>query len=172
MALSGVSVDDACIKVWQMLKTKKIKCANFMLTKDMTKIVVDENSIIQRHPREACNPGWFEAWCDNLPDRECRYSCYDVEIGIDLGSGLSVGNRSKLVFVIWAPTGAKIKEKMVSASSKEALKQKFDGVQIEWQFNDASDYEAQSIIADLNTCSDIKTSGAIKTFEGKPVNEW
>lgn len=172
MAMSGVTVDDECVKIWQMLKTKKIKCANFRLTPDFKKIVVEENSIIHRNPRDPPNPDFFERWTSTLPENECRYSCYDAEIGINLGVGVSTGSRSKLVFVTWAPGTAKIKDKMVSASSKDALKKKFDGIQIEWQLNDEQDYEPSTIIEDMQCLPDIKTSGKIAVFEGRPVGDW
>jgi len=172
MSMSGVSVDDECVKIWQAMKTKKIKCANFKLTPDYKKIVVEQSSIITRNPRDPPNPAYFEKWVESLPENECRYSCYDAEIGINLGVGVSSGSRSKMVFVCWAPGTAKIKDKMVSASSKDALKKKFDGIQIEWQLNDEQDYEASAIIEDMQCLPDIKTSGKIAVFEGRPVGDW
>lgn len=172
MSMSGVAVDDECVKIWQLLKTKKIKAANFKLTSDFRKIVVEENSIIPRNPRDPPNPDFFEQWTSSLPEAECRYAIYDAEIGINLGAGVSTGSRSKLVFVTWAPGCAKIKDKMVSASSKDALKKKFDGIQIEWQLNDEQDYEASAIIEDMQCLPDIKTSGKIQVFEGRPVGDW
>ena len=38
---------------------------------------------------------------------------------------------------------------MVSASSKDALKRKFDGVQVEWQLTGADELEASDRISDL-----------------------
>ncbi len=58
------------------------------------------------------------------------FRIYDVEMKIDMGAGLPQGTRTKLTFVVWAPSTASIKQKMVSASSKDALKKKFDGVQV------------------------------------------
>jgi len=172
MAMSGVSVDDKCVSMWQLLKERKIKGCNFKLTKDMKKIVVEDESIITRNPREEANPQWFEQWTSMLPENECRYAIYDIEIGIDLGSGMSTGTRNKLVFVVWAPQTAKIKDKMVTASSKDALKKKFDGIQIEWQLNGSDECEASQLIESLSTSPDIKTSGKIKFFEGLPVGDW
>ena len=51
-----------------------------------------------------------------------------------MGSGLPQGTRTKLVFVVWAPQSASIKQKMVSASSKDALKKKLDGVQVTFSY--------------------------------------
>ena len=55
---------------------------------------------------------------------------YDVNMQIDMGSGLPAGIRTKLVFVVWAPATSSIKQKMVTASSKDALKKKLDGFQV------------------------------------------
>jgi len=172
MAMSGVSVDDQCVQMWQLLKERKIKACNFMLTKDMKKIVVEEGSVIQRHPREQPQAQWFEQWTSTLPENACRYGIYDVEIGIDLGSGMSTGSRNKLVFIVWAPMTAKIKDKMVTASSKDGLKKKFDGIQLEWQLNSPEEFEASALIESLCSSPDIKTSGRISHFEGLPVGDW
>ena len=100
-----------------------------------------------------------------------------------MGSGLPEGTRTKLVFVVWAPQSASIKQKMVSASSKDALKKKLDGVQVrffifrffvnfrklqvEWQLTGQDELEASDRIHDLQCLPDIKTSGnGIISFEG------
>lgn len=170
--MSGVTVDDKCVQMWELLKQRKIKACNFKLTKDMKKIVIEEDSLIERNPRDKPNPAWFEKWSTTLPENECRYSIYDIEIGIDLGAGMNIGSRNKLVFIVWAPQSAKIKDKMVTASSKDALKKKFDGIQIEWQLNGSDEYEAGALIESLSTSPDIKTSGKIAQFEGLPVGDW
>lgn len=85
---------------------------------------------------------------------------------------MNIGSRNKLVFIVWAPQSAKIKDKMVTASSKDALKKKFDGIQIEWQLNGSDEYEAGALIESLSTSPDIKTSGKIAQFEGLPVGDW
>lgn len=172
MAMSGVSVDDQCVQMWELLKQRKIKGCNFMLTKDMKKIVVEENTVIGRNPREATQASWFESWTQSLPENACRYAIYDVEVGLDLGGGMSTGSRNKLVFCVWAPMTAKIKDKMVTASSKDGLKKKFDGIQVEWQLNSAEELEASQLIESLMNSPDIKTSGKITHFEGLPVGDW
>jgi len=172
MAMSGVSVDDKCVQMWELLKQRKIKACNFRLTKDMKKIEIEEGSVIERNPRDQPKPDHFEQWTSKLPENECRYSIYDIEIGIDLGAGMNTGSRNKLVFIVWAPQTAKIKDKMVTASSKDALKKKFDGIQIEWQLNGSDEYEASALIESLSSSPDIKTSGKIAYFEGLPVGDW
>ena len=85
----------------------------------MKKIEIEEGSVIERNPRDQPKPDHFEQWTSKLPENECRYSIYDIEIGIDLGAGMNTGSRNKLVFIVWAPQTAKIKDKMVTASSKD-----------------------------------------------------
>lgn len=172
MAMSGVGVDDQCVNMWQLLKERKIKSCNFRFSKDGKKIVVEEGSVQERRPRDPANPQWFENWTQMLPENECRYSIYDVEIGINLGSGMSTGSRNKLVFCVWAPSSAKIKDRMLTASSKDALKKKFDGIQMEWQLNGPEDYEGSAIIDNLKNLPDIKTSGSLSNFEGLPISDW
>lgn len=162
MAMSGVKVNDACIKQWELLKQGKIKACNFKLSDNMKEIVVCEDSQIKKGTE---NP-WKE-WTESLPEKECRYAIYDVEMSIDLGAGVPAGKRTKLVFAVWAPSTASIKQKMVSASSKDALKKKFDGVQVEWQMTGRDELEAADRISELSSLSDIKTSGnGILLFEG------
>jgi len=49
--------------------------------------------------------------------------------------------KNKLFFVSWVPDVAKIKQKMLYASSKEAFRRMLDGIQLEIQATDASEIE-------------------------------
>lgn len=87
---------------------------------------------------------------------------------IDMGSGLPAGIRTKLVFVVWAPATATIKQKMVTASSKDALKKKLDGFQVEWQLTGRDELEVTDRISDMSCLADIRTSGGgIISFEDR-----
>jgi len=143
------------------------------MLQDNKKIVIEEKSIIYKeHKNQPANPEWFEVWKSNLPENQCRYSIYDVDIAIDLGSGMSKGTRNKLLFIVWAPMSARIKDKMVTASSKDGLKKVFDGVQIELQINSAEEYEASALIDYVKSLPDVKSSGKITHFEGLPIEDW
>jgi len=162
MAMSGVTVNDACIKMWEQMKTGKIKACMFKLSDNFKEIVVDEGSVIEKNAPDA-----WKRFTSSLPETECRYAIYDVEMSIDLGPGIPAGVRTKLTFISWAPEKSKIRSRMVSASSKDALKRKFDGVQVEWQLTAADELEASDRISDLAVLPDIKTSGGgILLFEG------
>lgn len=161
--MSGVKVNDQCIKMWEQLKSKKIKACNFKLTDNFKEIVVEEGSVVKPDNQDS-----WKAWTDSLPDKECRYGIYDVEMQIDMGSGLPAGTRTKLVFVVWAPATSSIKQKMVTASSKDALKKKLDGFQVEWQLTGRDELEVTDRISDMSCLADIRTSGnGILTFENR-----
>jgi len=160
--MSGVQVNDQCIKMWEKLKTSKIKACMFKLSDKMNEIIVDEGSVIEKGVE---NP--WKAFTSALPETECRYAIYDVEMSIDLGAGIPAGVRTKLTFIAWSPEKSKIRQRMVSASSKDALKKKLDGVQVEWQLTSPDELEASDRIYELSSLSDIKTSGnGILYFEG------
>lgn len=162
MAMSGVSVNDACIKMWEQMKTSKIKACMFKLSDNYKEIIVDEGSVIAKGEADP-----WKKFTSQLPETECRYAIYDVNMSIDLGSGLPAGTRTKLTFISWSPEKSKIRQRMVSASSKDALKKKLDGVQVEWQLTGADELEASDRIDDLSSLPDIKTSGSgILYFEG------
>lgn len=88
-------------------------------------------------------------------------------MSIDLGAGIPAGVRTKvyikvqvcwlvnnsilqLTFITWSPEKSKIRQRMVSASSKDALKKRLDGVQVEWQLTGADELEASDRIDDLS----------------------
>lgn len=162
MAMSGVQVNDQCIKMWEQMKSNKIKACMFKLSPDFKEIIVDEGSVIEKK----CPDPW-KTFTSKLPETECRYAIYDVEMSIDLGAGIPAGVRTKLTFITWSPEKSKIRQRMVSASSKDALKKRLDGVQVEWQLTGADELEASDRIDDLSCLPDIKTSGnGIIFFEG------
>jgi cofilin len=54
--------------------------------------------------------------------------------------------RNKILFIVWAPDSAKIKEKMLITSSKDAVKKKLVGIGKEIQATDASEIAYKEIL--------------------------
>lgn len=77
-----------------------------------------------------------------LPENECRYAVYDFEYEKAGGEGM----RNKICFIHWSPDTAKIKSKMVSASSKDTIKRALSGVGIEVQATDFSEVEYEAVL--------------------------
>lgn len=106
MAMSGVTVQDQCVKMWEKMKTSKIKACQFKLTANNKEIEVVEESVIEKGTE-----GAWKKFTSSLPENQCRYAIYDVEMSIDLGAGLPPGTRTKLTFIVWAPQSSPIKQK-------------------------------------------------------------
>lgn len=123
---SGVSVRQEVVDKYQEIKLGHVyRYILFKLTDDLKEICVDKCG--ER------NATYDEFLADMHAARsagECRYAVYDAEYTTPNGP------RSKLVFLLWAPEDAKLKQKMLYTSSKDALKKKVDGIAKEIQATD------------------------------------
>ncbi|KAH6577322.1 hypothetical protein BASA62_000960 [Batrachochytrium salamandrivorans] len=74
--------------------------------------------------------------------KEIQYAvfdfCYDFP-----GSEVQ---RTKILFYVWSPDGSKIKQKMLYAASKDALRKKLDGTYTEIQCTDASEVSYETVL--------------------------
>uniref|UniRef100_K3WB44 ADF-H domain-containing protein n=1 Tax=Globisporangium ultimum (strain ATCC 200006 / CBS 805.95 / DAOM BR144) TaxID=431595 RepID=K3WB44_GLOUD len=71
---------------------------------------------------------------------DCRYGLIDLDVTTKDGRPTS-----KLVFLSWSPDTARIKSKMLYASSKESIKRVLMGVGIHLTATDASELAKESI---------------------------
>ncbi|KAL0058236.1 cofilin [Marasmius tenuissimus] len=127
--MSGVSVHDECVQSYQELKlSKKLKYIIYKLNDNNTQIVVEKKSDSKD----------YEDFIGDLPETECRWAVYDFEFSKDGGT------RNKLCFFAWSPDNSKIKQKMVFASSKDALRRSLDGIAVEIQGTDNSEIAYES----------------------------
>lgn len=69
-----------------------------------------------------------------LPADECRYAVFDFDF-------MTAENvpKSRIFFIAWSPDTARVRSKMIYASSKDRFKRELDGIQIELQATDASE---------------------------------
>ena len=132
---SGVAVSDEIVDLYNKMKLKHD--TKYMLCK-----INRDAGEIQLHKRVESGAGktTYEAFVADLPPKEGMYAIYDFDYETVEG-----GKRSKLMFVVWAPDDAPIKEKMLYASSKEGLKKKIVGIQIEVQGTDYDEVEWDEI---------------------------
>ncbi|KAI0004554.1 hypothetical protein BJV74DRAFT_726667, partial [Russula compacta] len=122
---SGVGVNYECFEAFQELKLRKTsKYIIFTLNKEKTEIVTAKKSTVQD----------YDEFLADLPENECRWAVYDFEFEKEEG-----GRRNKIIFYHWSPDGAKIKDKMVSASSRDALRRTLQGIAVEIQGTDYSE---------------------------------
>lgn len=125
---SGVPVDDAALKTYALLqKSHQLRWITFAITDDK-RIAAVASGDVSKKGRVA----WEEFTSkENMPDGECRYGVFDLDIAID--DGVHERENSKIVFVNWADDTAKIKTKMVFASSKDRFRRALEGVAVDYQ---------------------------------------
>lgn len=95
----------------------------FKLSDDNTQIEVEKES----------DSTSYDDFLNDLPPNSPRYGVYDFEYEKD------GGKRNKICFYAWSPDEAKIKEKMLYASSKDALRRSLVGIANEIQGTDSSE---------------------------------
>jgi len=127
---SGVSVHEECVQAFNDIKLgHKFRFIVYALTPDLTKI-----RVLQTAPPSANYDDFVECLKEAEEKRECRYAVFDAEFELSNGQ-----KRSKLVFFLWSPDTAKIKQKMVYTSSKDYIKRCLVGIGKEIQANDHGD---------------------------------
>ncbi|RNA10288.1 actin depolymerizing factor [Brachionus plicatilis] len=114
---SGVKVDPECIEAFNQFKLgKKDAFLLFGFNQNATKIIVlHKEAKLPDDQKKTKNEQW-DNLVSMLPDNDVRYAVADVHYNT------SEGPRTDMVFVTWAPETATIKQRMLMASSKDALK--------------------------------------------------
>jgi len=134
---SGVSVNPECVTSYNNVKLgHKHRYLIYALTPDLKQIVV-----LKEAPPSATFDNFVEELKEAEDKRECRYGVYDAEYKLKDGQ-----NRTKLVFFLWSPENATVKQKMVYTSSKDALKRALVGIGKEVQACDYGDLAWESVL--------------------------
>ena len=129
---SGVGVEDDCINKFQELKLgKSLRYIIYQLNSNNTAVVVEKSA--------AANAS-YEQFVAELPKDDCRYAVYDFEFDLE------GGKRNKILFILWAPDSARVKQKMLYTSSKADLRKKLVGIATEIQATDAAEIDYQSVL--------------------------
>ncbi|KAM1532283.1 hypothetical protein ACFX13_006422 [Malus domestica] len=117
-AASGFSVDDDCKLKFLELKAKRTyRFIVFKIDEKKNEVIVEKLG----WPAES-----YEDFTANLPDNECRYAVYDFDF-------VTAENcqKSRIFFIGWSPDTARVRNKMIYASSKDRFKRELDGIQVE-----------------------------------------
>ncbi|KAK6528782.1 cofilin, variant 2 [Orbilia ellipsospora] len=131
MSRSGVAVAPDCITAFEDLKLKKThKYIIYKLSANKTTIEIDKSGSEED----------YDAFLTQLPENDCRYAIYDFAYKTDEGAP-----RNKICFYAWSPDDAPIRSKMVSSSSKDALRRALNGVAIEIQGTDFAEVSHETV---------------------------
>mmetsp|Transcript_37520 Transcript_37520/g.67878 ORF Transcript_37520/g.67878 Transcript_37520/m.67878 type:complete len:140 (-) Transcript_37520:79-498(-) len=132
MAMTGVTVADECTEKFNEMKLKKTnKFITFKIENKKTVVidVMGESGKTMQDFRDA------------LPDSEARYALIDVDYTSEDGRP-----QTKLTFVFWCNDDTvPVREKMLYAGTKDAIKKKFPGIMKELQANSPDELEDEAI---------------------------
>lgn len=140
--MSGIEVDPSIATLFNEIKLRSIhKFATFKIEKKKTIVVDHLADPVTTETREQ-----DKAEFDKLKDlvtssNEPRYILYDFSFQ------MAKDNRSlkKIAFIFWCPDDSKIGDKMIYASSKDSIKKSFSGLSLEFQANDKSDFDYNTL---------------------------
>ncbi|KAK4349099.1 hypothetical protein RND71_031854 [Anisodus tanguticus] len=125
-AASGMAVHDDCKLRFLELKAKRThRFIVFKIEEKQKQVVVEKVG----EPTES-----YEDFAANLPENECRYAVYDFDF-------VTAENcqKSRIIFIAWSPDTARVRSKMIYASTKERFKRELDGIQVELQATDPTE---------------------------------
>mmetsp|Transcript_9040 Transcript_9040/g.33257 ORF Transcript_9040/g.33257 Transcript_9040/m.33257 type:complete len:149 (+) Transcript_9040:109-555(+) len=140
-AASGVSVSPACIEEFKVLAMKKTY--KYIIYKIDGEVVVEKTKQNAANEEAAIKEqeAVFQEFCEELPESDCRYAVFDLLVETSDGRTFA-----KIFFIAWSPDGAKIKNKMLYASSKEKFKSMLPNIQLEVQACDLDDLELPNLM--------------------------
>lgn len=136
---SGVTVADACKKVYEEIKKDKKHRYVVFHIKDEKQI--DIEVIGERIST-------YEQFLEDLQKagpQECRYGLFDFEYTHQCQGTSESSKKQKLFLLCWCPDTAKVKKKMVYSSSYDALKKSLVGVHKAFQATDHSEASQEVI---------------------------
>ncbi|MCO5611160.1 hypothetical protein L7F22_065410 [Adiantum nelumboides] len=130
-AASGIAVDDECKLKFMDLKSKRTyRYIVYKLDDKLNKIVVEKLG----GPDES-----YDQFTASLPEKDCRYAIYDYDFVTEDNC-----QKSKIFFVAWSPDVARVRTRMLYASSKDRFKRELD-VTYEIQATDPTEIEIGNI---------------------------
>jgi len=123
-----MAVNDECKLKFLELKAKRVhRFIIFKIEEKLKQIIVEKVG----EPMLS-----YEEFAGNLPPDECRYAVFDFDFVTEENC-----QKSKIIFIAWSPDTARIRSKMLYASSKDRFKRELDGIQVELQATDPTEMD-------------------------------
>ncbi|CAL9007126.1 unnamed protein product [Prunus brigantina] len=117
--------DDCKLKFLELKAKRNHRFIVFRIEEKIQQVVVEKVG----GPDES-----YDDFAASLPADECRYAVYDFDFTTNENC-----QKSKIFFIAWAPDTARVRSKMLYASSKDRFKRELDGIQVELQATDPSE---------------------------------
>ncbi|KAK2706934.1 hypothetical protein QYM36_014831 [Artemia franciscana] len=115
--MSGIIVDDNCKRFFDRIKSRKEFRYVIFYIKDETSVEVEKTGERNASYDDFLN----DLMVENDGEKECRYGVIDFQYTLCL-QGSSETLMEKLILVCWCPNEAKVKKKMLYASTLDALR--------------------------------------------------
>jgi len=107
----------------------------YKISDDNTRIVVAEKATSDKS---------YDDFVKNLPENDCRYAVFDMEF---TAQGMT---KQKICLFVWSPDTSPIRQKMLYASSKDAIKKKLIGFAKEIQCTDHEELDMDNVVNQLS----------------------
>ncbi|KAL7125475.1 hypothetical protein ABFS83_14G119800 [Erythranthe nasuta] len=126
MATASMWVTDECKNSFMEMKWKKVH--RYIVFK------IDERSQMLTVDKVGGAGECYSDLAAALPVDGCRYAVFDFDF-------ITVDNcrKSKIFFIAWAPSGSRIRDKILYATSKDGLRKALDGIHYELQATDPTE---------------------------------
>ncbi|KAJ5070728.1 cofilin/actin-depolymerizing factor [Anaeramoeba ignava] len=129
----GVIAEDDCVTKFNEFKMgRDIRYIIYRLSDNRKQIIVEKIGDKDQT---------YDDFLACLPENKCRYAVFSLDFKLDDGS-----DRSKILFVVWAPEIAPTREKMIVATSKDKFKKQLVGVGVEIQATDQSEVALETVM--------------------------
>ena len=123
--MTGVKPDDTCASSFEALKSKKeSRYIIYTITPDGKNITCTSKEA----PAGTCEEDWakFSAVLTGEYATKCCYAVFDFDWTAADGH-----EASKIMFVLWSPEGAKVKDKMMTLKSELGFEAEYKNVLME-----------------------------------------
>eukprot|EP01053_Blabericola_migrator_P009742 Blabericola_migrator_1__9741@NODE_5332_length_803_cov_773_971467_g3420_i0_p1_GENE_NODE_5332_length_803_cov_773_971467_g3420_i0NODE_5332_length_803_cov_773_971467_g3420_i0_p1_ORF_typecomplete_len125_score27_72Cofilin_ADF/PF00241_20/8_7e30EFhand_1/PF00036_32/0_15_NODE_5332_length_803_cov_773_971467_g3420_i0242616 len=124
--MSGMSVAPDVVTEWNNMKLKHQYNYITFVIRDKKEIVIDKKGKIS-----------YNEFKSQLAADQCRYAVVEVP------------STTKIVFILWAPDTANVKDRMIYASSRQAIIDKLSGHTKAIQASEIADVEEAKIKSSL-----------------------
>ncbi|XP_077213395.1 actin-depolymerizing factor 1-like [Tasmannia lanceolata] len=136
-AASGMAVNDDCKLKFLELKAKRTyRFITYKIDEKLKQVIVEKLG----EPAQS-----YDDFAASLPENECRYAIYDFDFVTEENC-----QKSKIFFIAWSPDIARVRSKMLYASSKDRFKRELDGIQVELQATDPTEMSLDVIVSRVN----------------------
>uniref|UniRef100_A0A7C9DGG6 ADF-H domain-containing protein n=1 Tax=Opuntia streptacantha TaxID=393608 RepID=A0A7C9DGG6_OPUST len=129
-ASSGMGVAEESKSTYMELQRKKVhRYVVFNIDEKKKEVVVEKTG----GPAES-----YDDFLASLPENDCRYAVYDYDFVTSENC-----QKSKIFFIAWAPSVARIRSKMLYATSKDRFRRELEGIHYEIQATDPTEVDLE-----------------------------